>query len=100
LLIMTAASNDVQVLKWESDRNALLAAVRTIPRDDPRGDAMLDEAAELEARIATAPCDSRAVALVKLRTVVREIVCEGACYPISGEQIVAGLIAFLERSPP
>lgn len=93
---MTAASNDMQVLKWESDRNSLLAAVRTIPR----GDAMLDEAAELEARIATAPCDSRAVALVKLRTVVREIVCEGACYPISGKQIVAGLIAFLERSPP
>jgi len=61
---------------------------------------MLDEAAEIEARIAEAPCDSGVAALVKLRTVVRESLCEGARYRASGEQIVAGLISFMEGQAP
>ena len=96
----TTGPNDEQMLAWEAERQRLLQAVRTCPPTDPRADAVLHDAAEIEARIAEAPCDSRVVALVKLRTVVRENLCEGARYRASGEQIVAGLIGFMEGQSP
>ncbi len=95
--MQAANPNDEQMLAWEKERQRLLSAVRNGSPTDPRLDLMLDQAADLEARIAEAPCDSRVAALVKLRTVVRASLCEGARYRASGEQIVTGLISFMER---
>ena len=91
---------DEKMLAWEAERNRLLLAVRICPVSDPNADDMLDRAAELEALIAEAPCDSRVAALVKLRTVVRASLCEGARYRASGESIVEGLIGFMEGQSP
>ena len=89
--------NDEQMLAWEKERQQLLSAVRDGSPTDPRLDLMLDQAADLEAHIAEAPSDSRVAALVKLRTVVRASLCEGARNWASGEQIVTGLISFMEQ---
>lgn len=92
----STAASDAQILHWESEVVRLVALASDKMMDDERTDELCDEAAEYEAKIAEAPCNSQTAALVKMRTVVREAAVSGAMYRIDTAALVDGIITFLE----
>lgn len=64
---------------------------------DEDNEAFCHAAAEHEALIAEAPCDSHAAVTVKLRTVVRTAVVEGCIYRgLDAATMIDGIVAFME----
>lgn len=92
------SANTVQVLQWEREAAHWLAIANAPGTDDDGTDDASDRAADLECMIANAPCDSLTVALVKLRTVVRESLVSGCLYRIDAPDLVDGIITYLERA--
>ena len=98
---MTAATtpeaNADRLLFWEREVARYEALARDALFSDEDNEAFCEAAAEHEALIAEAPCDSRTVALVKLRTVVRTAVVEGCAYRgIGAAAMIDGIVAFME----
>lgn len=98
---MTAAAtpeaNAERLLFWEKEVARYEAlACDPLYSDEDTG-AFCHAAADHEALIAGAPCDSRTAALVKLRTVVRTAAVEGCTYRgIDAATMIDGIVAFME----
>ncbi|HAC01372.1 hypothetical protein [Brevundimonas naejangsanensis] len=92
----TPEANADRLLFWEKEAARLTREASAALTNDEATDALCDEAAEFEARIAEAPCDSHVAATVKLRTVVREAVLGGAMYRIDHAAMIDGIVAFME----
>lgn len=94
-------SNESQVLRWEAE-HAILTARCNEPGalTDEQTDAISEEMAEIEALIAEAPCDTLAVAVVKLRTVVREALVSGCMYRINHELMIDRIVDCLSAANP
>lgn len=92
----TPEANADRLLFWEREAARLTREASAALMNDEATDALCDEAAEFEARIAEAPCDSHVAATVKLRTVVREAVLGGAMYRIDHAAMIDGIVAFME----
>lgn len=91
------AISDAQILQWEREAARLTALASEALMSDERTDELCEEAAEFEARIAEAPCNSQTAMLVKMRTVVRDAVISGSMYRIDHATMMDDIIAFLER---
>lgn len=82
-------------LEKEVERYEALACDALYSDDD--NEAFCHAAAEHEALIAEAPCDSHLAATVKLRTVVRTAVVEGCVYRgLDAATMIDGIVAFME----
>ena len=93
----TPEANAERMLFWEKEAARLTREASAALTNDEATDALCDEAAEFEARIAEAPCDSHVAATVKLRTVVREAAVEGCTYRgIDAATMIDGIVAFME----
>lgn len=73
-------NNDAQVLHWERELARFEALACDAHASDEDNEAFCKAAADHEALIAAAPCDSHTVALVKMRTVVRTAAVEGCTF--------------------
>lgn len=92
-----SAANAAQVLHWEREIARYEALACDALYSDKDNEAFCEAAAEHEALIAGAPCDSRMVALVKLRTVVRTAAVEGCSYRgIKAADMIDSIVAYLE----
>ena len=88
-------ANTAQVLQWEREATNWATIANARETDEDATDHAANAAADLECLIANAPCDSLTVALVKLRTVVRESLVSGCLYKIDAPDLVDGIIAYL-----
>lgn len=89
-------NNDAMVLHWEREAARYEALACDALFSDQDTDAFCAAAAEYEALIAGAPCDSHTVALVKMRTVVRAAAVDGCTFRgISAADMIDSIVAYM-----
>lgn len=94
--VAETAASDAQLLHWEREAARLTAMASQALMSDERTDELCDQAAEFEALIAEAPCNTHTAMLVKMRTVVRDAVVGGSMYRIDHATMMDDIIGFLE----
>lgn len=91
------SANEAQLLFWEREAARIYEVVNSQIMSEDESEAMINLAAEYEAKIAEAPCDSHLAATIKLRTVVKEALCGGAMYRVDYASLIGSIVGFMER---
>jgi len=95
---VAATANEAQLLFWEREAARLYDKINSEIMSEEDSEAMINLAAEYEAKIAEAPCDSHLAVTIKLRTVVKEALCGGAMYRVDYVSMIGAIVSFMERS--
>lgn len=93
---VATTANETQLLFWEREAARIYKEINSQIMSEDESEALINLAAEYEAKIAEAPCDSHLAATIKLRTVVKEALCGGAMYRVDYATLIGGIVGFME----